>query len=116
MNGYGTKPLEYKLWAFTGQGFGGKLQVDFTQIEDDYRTLGSFNAAGESMGIKKGIVIRSVYAETYCSPYYYIQMDDAREFMHNLAGFGHHQVLIFGDYTRLIKKIAKVMDFNILEG
>lgn len=50
------------------------------------------------------------------APYYYIQMDDAREFMHNLAGFGHHQVLIFGDYTRLIKKIAKVMDFNILEG
>ena len=22
MNGYGTKPLAYKLWAFTGQGFG----------------------------------------------------------------------------------------------
>ena len=32
MNGYGTKPLEYKLWAFTGQGFGGKLQVDFTGL------------------------------------------------------------------------------------
>ena len=27
-----------------------------------------------------------------------------------------HQVLIFGDYTKLIKKIAKVMNFNILEG
>ena len=116
MNGYGTKPLEYKLWAFTGQGFGGKLQVDFTQNEDDYITLGRFNPAGDTMCIKKGKVIRSEYAETYCSPYYYIQMDDAREFMHNLAGFGHHQVLIFGDYTRLIKKIAKVMDFNILEG
>ena len=36
-----------------------------------------------------------------------IQMDDAREYMHNLAGFGHHQVLIFGDYTKLIKKITK---------
>ena len=36
MNGYGTKPLEYKLWAFTGQGFGGKLQVDFTENNDDY--------------------------------------------------------------------------------
>ena len=116
MNGYGTKPLEYKLWAFTGQGFGGKLQVDFTQNEDDYITLGRFNPAGDTMCIKKGKVIRSEYAETYCSPYYYIQMDDAREFMHNLAGFGHHQVLIFGDYPRLIKKIAKVMDFNILEG
>ena len=60
------------------------------------------------MCIKKGKVIRSEYAETYCSPYYYIQMDDAREFMHNLAGFGHHQVLIFGDYTRLIKKLQRL--------
>ena len=42
-------------------------------------------------------------------------MDDAREFMHNLAGFGHHQVLIFGDYTKMIKKIAKIMNFNILD-
>ena len=116
MNGYGTKPLEYKLWAFTGQGFGGKLQVDFTQNDDDYVTLGRFNPAGDTMCIKKGKVIRSEYAETYCSPYYYIQMDDAREYMHNLAGFGHHQVLIFGDYTKLIKKSAKVMNFNILEG
>ena len=92
------------------------IKLDFTQNEDDYITLGRFNPAGDTMCIKKGKVIRSEYAETYCSPYYYIQMDDAREFMHNLAGFGHHQVLIFGDYTRLIKKIAKVMDFNILEG
>ena len=69
-----------------------------------------------TMCIKKGKVIRSEYADTYCSPFYYIQMDDAREFMHNLAGFGHHQVLIFGDYTKMIKKIAKIMNFNILEG
>ena len=116
MNGYGTKPLAYKLWAFTGQGFGGKLQVDFTENDDDYITLGRFNPAGDTMCIKKGKVIRSEYADTYCSPFYYIQMDDAREFMHNLAGFGHHQVLIFGDYTKMIKKIAKIMNFNILEG
>ena len=116
MNGYGTKPLAYKLWAFTGQGFGGKLQVDFTENDDDYITLGRFNPAGDTMCIKKGKVICSEYADTYCSPFYYIQMDDAREFMHNLAGFGHHQVLIFGDYTKMIKKIAKIMNFNILEG
>ena len=116
MNGYGTKPLEYKLWAFTGQGFGGKLQVDFTENNEDYVTLGRFNPAGDTMCVKVGEVIRSEYAETYCSPYYYIKMDDAREYMHNLAGFGHHQVLVFGDYRKILKKIAKVMNFNILEG
>ncbi len=116
MNGYGTKPLQYKLWAFTGQGFGGKLQVDFTENNDDHVTLARFNPAGDTMCVKVGEVIRSEYADVYCSPYYYIKMDDARTYMHNLAGFGHHQVLIFGDHMKQLKKIAKVMGFNILEG
>lgn len=116
MNGYGTKPLEYKLWAFTGQGFGGKLQVDFTENNVDAVTLARFNPLGDTMCVKVGEVIRSEYDDVYCSPYYYIKMDDAREYMHNLASFGHHQVLIFGDYMKMLKKIAKVMNFNILEG
>ena len=116
MNGYGTQPLEYSLWAFTGQGFGGKLQIDFAQNKSNYVTLGRFNPAGDTMCVKVGEVIRSEFDDVYCSPYYYIKMDDAREFMHNLAGFGHHQVLIFGDWMKQIKKIAKVIGFRVLEG
>ena len=116
MNGYGSRPLTYKLWAFTGQGFGGKLQVDFTENEQDEITLGRFNPQGDTMCVKVGKVIRSEYDEVYCSPYYYIQMDDARKFMHHLAGFGHHQVLIFGNYMEMLKNVAQVMHFNILEG
>ena len=44
----------------------------------------NYNPAGDTMCIKKGKVIRSEYADTYCSPFYYIQMDDARELMHYL--------------------------------
>ncbi|MFQ9510750.1 MAG: hypothetical protein ACLRZ7_07565 [Lachnospiraceae bacterium] len=116
MNGYGTKPLEYKLWAFTGQGFGGKLQVDFTENKEDAVTLARFNPMGDTMCLKTGEVLRSEFAETYCSPYYFIKMDDARTFMHNLASFGHHQVLIFGDYEKQLKQLSKIMGFNILEG
>lgn len=116
MNGYGTEPLNYKLWAFTGQGFGGKLQVDFTENREDAVTLARFNPLGDTMCVKVGEVIRSEFDEVYCSPYYYIKMDDVREYMHNLASFGHHQVLIFGDYAKLLKKIAKVMKFTVLEG
>jgi hypothetical protein len=43
-------------------------------------------------------------------------MDDARTFMHNLAYFGHHQVLVFGDYVKMIKKLGRVMNFKVLEG
>ena len=116
MNGYGTKPLKYKLWAFTGQGFGGKLQVDFTENNDECVTLGRFNPMADTMCVKVGKVLRSEYEAVYCSPYYYIQMDDVRKYMHNLAGFGHHQVLIFGDYMKMLKNIAHIMHFNVLEG
>lgn len=116
MNGYGSKPLTYRLWAFTGQGFGGKLQVDFTENEEDEVTLGRFNPQGDTMCVKTGKVIRSEYREVYCSPYYYVQMDDARKFMHTLAGFGHHQVLIFGNYKKQLELVARVMHFNLLEG
>lgn len=116
MNGYGTAPLDYSLWAFTGQGFGGKLQVDFAQNRDLHVTLGRFNPAGDTMCVKVGEVVRSEFSEVYCSPYYYIKMDGAREFMHRLAGFGHHQVLIFGDYSKQIGQIAELMGFKVLEG
>lgn len=116
MNGYGTKPLNYKLWAFTGQGFGGKLQVDFAENHANEVTLGRFNPAGDTICVKVGEVIRSEYDEVYCSPYYFIKMDDARTYMHNLAGFGHHQVLIFGDYMKKIKELSKIMGFHVLEG
>ncbi len=68
------------------------------------------------MCVKVGEVVRSEFNEVYCSPYYYIKMDDAREFMHNLAGFGHHQVLVFGNYLKLIQRISKLMGFQVLEG
>ena len=115
MNGYGTKPLKYKLWAFTGQGFGGKLQVDFTENEDQYITLGRFNPLADTISIKRGEVLKSEFEAVYCSPYYYIKMNDARDFMHQLAGFGHHQVLIFGDYTKMIHLIGEVMGFKVME-
>lgn len=115
MNGYGSRPLKYKLWAFTGQGFGGKLQVDFVENESQYITLGRFNPMADTISIKRGEVLKSEFDEVYCSPYYYIKMDDARGFMHQLAGFGHHQVLIFGDYTKMIHQISEVMGFKVME-
>ena len=109
MNGYGKRPLRYKLWAFTGQGFGGKLQVDFTEND------GRFNPMADTISIKRGEVLKSEFDEVYCSPYYYIKMNDARGFMHQLAGFGHHQVLIFGDYTKMLRQIGEVMGFKVME-
>jgi cytochrome c oxidase assembly protein Cox11 len=116
MNGFGTPNLPCEIWSFTGQGFGGKIQIDFAGNDKNEVTLGRFNPQGNKMVVTKGEAIRSEYKAVYCSPHYYIKLDDVKNFMHTLADFGHHQCLIFGDHTKLLEKISKVMDFEIVKG
>jgi L-fucose isomerase-like protein len=117
MNGFGTKDLPYEVWSFTGQGFGGKIQIDFAQNDNSKVTLGRFNPLGNKMVVTTGEVIRSEYKTTYCSPHYYIKIDGSvKDFMHTLADFGHHQCLIFGDYLKQLQDIAKKMNFEIVKG
>jgi hypothetical protein len=42
-------------------------------------------------------------------------MDDVRGFIHHLADFGHHQVLIMGDQRKHLRRIARLMNFSIAE-
>lgn len=115
MNGFDKPDLKYSIWAFTGQGFGGKLQIDFAQNEEQYVTFGRFNPLGNKMIIKKGEVIRSEFRQYYCSPHYFIQLERGRDWLHELANFGHHQVLVFGDQIEAVRKVSKMMGFELVE-
>lgn len=116
MNGFGTDKLDYSIYAFTGQGFGGKIQIDFAQNESREVTIGRFDPFGKKLLLKTGKVLSSKYTETYCSPYYYIQVDDSQKYLQEMMNFGHHQALIFGNYTEMLKKAAAIMKFEIVEG
>lgn len=116
MNGFESKDMAYSIYSFTGQGFGGKIQIDFAENEGRKVTIGRFDPTGEKLLLKTGDVMKSDYTDFYCSPYYYIQVDDARKYLHNIMNFGHHQVLIFGDYMKQMKEIAALLDFQIVEG
>lgn len=115
MNGFDKPDLKYSMWAFTGQGFGGKMQIDFEQNEEEYVTFGRFNPLGNKMIIKRGQVIRSEFRPYYCSPHYFIQLENGRDWLHELANFGHHQVLVFGDQIPVVRRVAKMMGFELVE-
>jgi len=116
MNGYDKPDMDYSIYPFTGQGFGGKIQIDFSQNETTDVTFGRFDPTGKKMLLKTGKVLKSTYTMAYCSPYYFIQVDDSRKYLHTLMDFGHHQALIFGDWQRSIHKLAKLLDLEIVEG
>ncbi|HIT06588.1 MAG TPA: hypothetical protein IAB53_08100 [Candidatus Scybalocola faecipullorum] len=116
MNGFDTEDMSYSIYPFTGQGFGGKIQIDFAQSRSEEVTLARFNTFGDRMLLKTGNVLRSEYKEAYCSPYYYIQADDVRGYLHQMMNFGHHQALVFGNWRRQLYALSKIMGFEIVEG
>lgn len=115
MNGFESNDMDYSIYPFTGQGFGGKIQIDFAQNDSQEVTFGRFAPSGKRMLIKTGNVLKSEYKETYCSPFYFIQIDDTRKYLHELMNFGHHNALIFGNFRNYMKKLSKLMDFEIVE-
>ena len=116
MNGYDKPDMDYSIYPFTGQGFGGKIQIDFSQNETTDVTFGRFDPTGKKMVLKTGKVLKSTYTMAYCSPYYFIQVDDSRKFLHTIMDFGHHQALTFGDWRKQIKMLAQLLGFEIVEG
>lgn len=116
MNGFGEDDLDYSIYSFTGQGFGGKIQIDFAQNKEDEVTLARFDPSGTKMLVKTGKVLRTEYKDTYCSPYYFIQMDDVRGYLQQMMNFGHHQALVFGNQIGKLCKLSKMMGFELVEG
>ena len=64
----------------------------------------------------KGEIVGCAYRDIECSPAVYYHIDGgAREFRHALAdgGYGHHLVVVYGDYRDELKKLAKIVGFEM---
>ena len=116
MNGFDKPSLDYSIYSFTGQGFGGKIQIDFAQNAEDEVTLARFDPTGTRMLVKTGKVLRTEYRDYYCSPFYYLQMDDVRGYLHKMMDFGHHQALVFGNQIEKLRQLSQMMGFTLVEG
>ncbi len=114
MNGYDKPDMDYSIYPFTGQGFGGKIQIDFSQNETTDVTFGRFDPTGKKMLLSTGKVLKSKYTMAYCSPYYFIQVADSRRFLHTMMDFGHHQALTFGNWKDTIQKLSRLMGFEVV--
>ena len=50
-----------------------------------------------------------------CTLGFDFEFPDVEGFYHKCADIGNHLVIVYGDYTRDMKKLAKIMDFEIVE-
>jgi hypothetical protein len=43
-------------------------------------------------------------------------MDNVRGYLHEMMNFGHHQALVFGNQVDKLRKLSKMMGFELVEG
>lgn len=116
MNGLSSDNMEYDVGQFTFEGWGTKLQVNMANNDEKTVTIARFSRDGSSMMVARGKVLGCAYHKYGCSPdVYYSVEGGAWEFVHALAegGYGHHLVVVYGDYTDELKRLGKIVGFDV---
>ena len=117
MRGLDREPMPYELGSFTHAGWGTKFQVNMAEGGTDTVTIGRFDRTGKKMIIAVGKIVGCAYRDDECSPALYLDLEGgARAYRHRLAeeSFGHHQAVVYGDHREALKKLAKVVGFELI--
>jgi len=116
MKGIDKKGLPYEIRNFTVAGWGVNIRYDFSQDKGERITLARFDPLAEKILLVKGEILKGInFNEISCSLGVEINVPDAMEYFHKASDFGHHLAMVYGDYTDEIKKIGKLMNFEVIE-
>ncbi len=117
MAGLDNPDLPYEIGHFTHEGFGSKLQVNLMEAAPEKTvTLARFNRHGDRVLVAKAEILGSEFKELYCSPESYFRVEGGeRNFRHRQAEglYGNHLCLVYGDYVEDIKKLGKIVGFEV---
>ena len=118
MAGYDKPDLPYHLRHFVESGWGTKVMIDFSQLEEKTVTLARFNPLGTKIYLAKGEIIGCFGFNKGtligCSLAAHIKVPDARECLRKLGDFGSHLSMVYGDYTRAIEDLSDMMGLEIV--
>ena len=115
MKGYDQPDLPYEIVNFTDSGFGATIRYDFANDIGETVTLGRFHRSGDHMLVVSGKIDGSFDVLKYgCSLGIKIRMDNIMDYYEHSKEFGHHLAMVYGDYIAQIKRLGKVMNFEVV--
>ena len=92
------------------QGFGATMRYDFDDDQGRTMTLCRFSPDGEKLMIARAEVISGDgYRVPNCAEVVYFRVKDVDEFFDAQTNVGLHMVMVYGDYTRQLIDLAKLM-------
>jgi hypothetical protein len=117
MKGFSNADLPYGLGHFIEGGWGTAIRYNFGVDRGEVVTLARFNPSSTNILITRGEIVggSSGMGKLGCSSSVSIKIPNALEFFHQQANTGHHLSLVYGDYTRQIKKLSDMMKFQVID-
>ena len=115
MEGFETPDLPFEIRNFVPgkpgkPGWGASFKVDFTKIKEKTITLGRFNPATTKLLLTKAEVVgMRGFSSERCSTETLIRVKDPDGFHLRTATFGHHYVMVYGDYTQELSRMADIL-------
>jgi L-fucose isomerase-like protein len=107
---------KYEIRNFTEGGWGANIRYDFSQDKGQKVTMARFSPGGKKMLILTGEILRGYQFDRIgCSLGVELKVKNVMDYFHKAGEFGHHLAVVYGDYTQEIKKLGKIMDFEVIE-
>lgn len=110
-----NSPFALRHFAYD-QGFGAVMRYDFDKDKGKTLTVCRFSPDGEKLFVGKGTVIcGDGYDLDNCNNLVYFRVEDQHKFFNAQNQVGNHLAMVYGDYTRELKDLAKELDLEVVE-
>ncbi|HUT89755.1 MAG TPA: hypothetical protein VMY37_09680 [Thermoguttaceae bacterium] len=114
MLGFDKPDLPYQLRYRIQQGWGTKLQIDFSKIEEKAVTIAQMNPwSNQILAVRGEVIGVDGMDEIYCNPGALISFFDAKGYFKKQDSYGHHGVMVYGDYTKELERLAGMLGMEI---
>ncbi len=120
MNGFDKPGLPYQLGRFVESGWGTKAVVDFMQNDEKDVTVARMDPTGTGLLVLKGELTGSKgWDEDLrgCAVSAFIVGKDsgtAHTFLQKQADYGNHLCMVYGDYSKQLKKLGQMLNIDVL--
>lgn len=119
MLGFDKPDLQYEIRNFIDAspivpGWGGTLKIDFSAIDEKKVTIGRFNPLANKILVTKAELIGTAGFDSIgCSLGAILNVQDPVGFYAKSADFGQHFVMTYGDITKDLIQVAKMLNIEL---
>ncbi len=115
LKGYDKVDENYALRSFAFSGWGATMRYDFSKDLDQTVTVVRIDPTCEKMLVIRGKIKGQFgYGRQNCSTAVIYQVEDAQSAYEKTFDFGSHMALVYGDYTKELEMVCKVLGLEMV--